>query len=89
MMKRRDKTEVEFRFVNQDGVWYWDITWKVRGKKLGAIPGCTPSLPLPDINLDKCSTLKECFNAISQKRGEDWIGEVYADAMACERMRTQ
>lgn len=77
-MTRRDGSKVEFRFVNQDGVWYWDILWKVRG---GVMPGGQPSIPLPDVELKGCNSLKECFDAISKKRGEQWVGKIFADAM--------
>ena len=80
-MKRRDGSEAEFRYVKQDGVWYWDITWK----DLGAMPNATPSLPLPDVNLDKCESLKECFDAIAKKRGENWVGQIFVDAMAVRK----
>lgn len=77
-MKKRDGKIAQFRFVKQDNVWYWDILHK----KMGALSGCVPSLPLPDIALDSCNSLKECFNAIAQKRGYNWVGEIYADIMA-------
>lgn len=79
-MKKRDGSKAEFRFIKQDGIWYWDIPHKQL--KIKKRPGTVPSLPLPDVNLDKCDTLKDCFDAISKQRGTKWVGEIYADIMA-------
>jgi len=69
----------KFRFVKEGGVWYWDMLHKQTGqeKKQGVVK----ALPLPDVDLDNCNTLKECFDAIAKRRGEDWVGQIFADAM--------
>lgn len=78
-MTKRDRSKAQFRFVREEGVWYWDIPHKTleTEKKLGLVA----SLLLPDVNLDKCETLKACFDAIAQQRSEQWVGQIYADIM--------
>lgn len=78
-MTKRDGSKAKFRFVKEGGVWYWDIPHKTSEseKKRGLVS----SLPLPDVNLDKCGTLKACFDAIAKQRSEQWVGQIYADIM--------
>ena len=73
-LKKRDGSKAEFRFTKQEGVWYWDLPHK-------ATKMVMPSLPLPDVNLDECDTLKKCLDAVAEKRKEDWVAQVYADIM--------
>ena len=79
-MQKRNGGIAKFRFVKEGRVWYWDMLHKrsEQDKKLGIVK----SLPLPDVNLDKCNTLKDCFDAIAKYRGSDWVGQIYADVMA-------
>lgn len=80
-MKRRDGTQARFIFVKPEGsVWYWDIPEKVASVPEGGVA----SLPLPDVNLDKAKTVKECLDLVAKKRGDDWVGQVVADLLKCK-----
>lgn len=74
---RRDGTKAKFTFVKQDDVWFWDLPKHIRQSPKGT----TASLPLPDIDLDKAETLKECLNLIGKKRSEEWVGQVVVDLL--------
>jgi len=78
-MKKRTGDTAQFTFVKEEGVWFWEIPHK-QGTELKK-HGIMPSLPLPDVDLDNCNTLKECFDAIAKKRGELWVGQIFADIM--------
>jgi hypothetical protein len=75
---RRDGTKAKFVFEKPEGsVWYWDIPQHI----ISSFPDHIASLPLPDVNLDKANTLKECLDLIAKKRGQDWVGQVVVDLL--------
>lgn len=79
-MKKRKNGVGQFRFVKEGDVWYWDMLHKQSEQEKKS--SIVKSLPLPDVNLDKCNTLKECLDAIAKHRGSDWVGQIYVDIMA-------
>ncbi len=81
---RMDGTKAKFVFVKPDGsVWHLDIPKHIRE----SFEGHTASLPLPDVDLDKAETLKECLDLIGEKRGKDWVGQIVVDLLKqpCEQ----
>lgn len=75
---RRDGKKAKFIFVKPKGsIWYWDLPKEI--KDIGE--GYVASLPLPDVNLDKAKTLKECLDLIGKQRGEEWVGQVVVDLL--------
>lgn len=79
-LKKRNGEVAKFRFVREGSTWYWDMLHKQ--SKQEEESGIVKSLPLPDVNLDKCNTLKECLDAIAKYRSSNWVGQIYADVMA-------
>jgi len=79
-MTRRNKSKAQFRFIKDGGVWYWDLPHKT--PEVVKKKGLVYALPLPDITLDDCGTLRECLDTIAKKRGENWVGQVFVDIMA-------
>jgi len=78
-MKKRNGADAEFVFTKVGGIWYWDLPHKT-----AEMGGTMPSLPLPDVSLDRCQTLKDCLDSIGTQRSPDWVGQVYADIMKVE-----
>lgn len=78
-MKKMKGGKAQFTFVKEEGVWYWDIPHKT--PEVVKKKGIVYALPLPDVDLDNCSTLKECFDAIAKKRSEAWVGQIFTDIM--------
>ena len=69
----------KFIFKKPKGsIWYWDL------------PNITPpeekilgvrSIPLPGIELDKLTTLKECLSLIKKINGENYTNQIIVDIM--------
>jgi len=74
---KRNGTKAKFSFVKQNGVWFWDLPKEVLSAPMGSVA----SLPLPDVDLDKAESVKECLDLIGKKRGEDWVGQVVVDLL--------
>ncbi len=75
-MPRMDGTKAKVVFVKPEGsVWYLDIPKHL----VESFEGRTASLPLPDVDLDKAETLKDCLDLIAEKRSQDWVGQIVVD----------